>query len=121
MEQLPDSRGQLQGPVDLASCVKEWIEIEAKTNVRLYFEIMPRLMQADQLRDRAIELYDAGATRFGLWDSNWRVNYKSMWSVARKLGHKEGLYSGIDSGVTMREVTELAGYDVSSYLPAWGG
>lgn len=28
---------------------------------------------------------------------------------------------GIDSGVTMREVTELAGYDVSSYLPAWGG
>lgn len=44
-----------------------------------------------------------------------------MWSVARKLGHKEGLYSGIDSGVTMREVTELAGYDVSSYLLAWGG
>lgn len=41
-----------------------------------------------------------------------------MWSVARKLGHKEELYSGIDSGVTMREVTELAGYDVSSYLPA---
>lgn len=121
VDQMADSRGQLQGPADLASCVKEWTDLEAKTGVRIYFEIMPRIMTADEIRTRALELYDAGITRIGLWDNCLRINYKSMWSIARKLGHKEELRKGIDSGVTIRQVTELAGFDVASYLPAWGG
>lgn len=119
--QIADSMGQLQGPADLASCVKEWTDLEAKTGVRIYFEIMPRIMTADEIRTRALELYDAGITRIGLWDNCLRINYKAMWSIARKLGHKEELRKGIDSGVTIRQVTELAGFDVASYLPAWGG
>jgi hypothetical protein len=101
--------------------VKEWTDLEARTGVKIYLEIMPRIMTGDEIRARALELYDAGITRIGLWDNCLRINYKAMWSIARKLGHKEELRAGIDDGVTIRQVTELAGFDVATYLPIWGG
>ena len=66
-------------------------------------------------------LIEAGADRFALWDTFGRVTPRAMWAVARKLGHTELVKEGIDPDYRIFRLQELAGNDISRYLPIWGG
>lgn len=116
-----DSRGVLQGPVSVAQQVEQWMALEKMYNVPVYIDILPRVMPPEELRQRALELYEAGAERFALWDTFGRVTVKGMWSVARKLGHRKELEAGFDPEYRLFRLQELAGNDISRYLPVWGG
>ena len=120
-EQYPDTRGVLQGAVDEADLVRQWMALEEAYGVKIYIDIMPRVMPPEQLRERALALYDAGAKRIALWDTYGRVTVKAMWTTARKLGHVEALREGIDPQTRLFRVHELAGNNLSRYLPIWGG
>ena len=117
----PDSRGVPQGPADLAARVGEWMDIERETGAKVYFDIMPRVQPPENLRRQALDLYDAGARRFALWDCIVRVYVRAMWDVARRLGHEDWLRRDGSAAYRTFRVHELGGDDVSRYLPIWGG
>lgn len=118
---FPDSQGILRGPATVAQCVQEWMELEHKYGVKIYIDILPRIMPPQELRRRTLELYDAGAERFALWDTYGRVPVKAMWGTARYLGHKELLEQDLTPQPKYYRIHELAGNDISRYLPIWGG
>lgn len=120
-EPVPDSRGIPQGPKDVEENARQWTALEARTGVKVYMDIMPRIMEPSLLRDRTLELYRSGITRFALWDTYGRVPVKSMWSVARNMGHRAQLESDNTPPYRLYQLKELAGNDISRSLPIWGG
>lgn len=120
-EPAPDSRGNLQGPRSVAENTAQWMELEKKYGVKIYIDILPRLMPPQELRRRTLELYAAGAERFALWDTYGRVTYKAMWHTAGKLGHRDLLEGDFNTEERIFRLQELAGNDISRYLPVWGG
>ncbi len=122
-EPFADSRGVLQGPASQQERVAEFMALE-QYGVRVYFEIMPRFMSPMDYVARAAELYDAGANGISLWDTCCRVPMKGVWSMIRRLGHKDEL-AGYDSGegvyFSEHRFLKVGDKDVSRYLPAWGG
>jgi hypothetical protein len=95
--------------------------LEHNYGVKVYMEIMPRIMDPDKLRQRARELYACGAERIGLWDTYDRVSYGGMWAVAGKLGHKDELNCMQPPFYREYRIHELAGMDISRNHPSWGG
>ena len=92
--------------------------------MKIYYEILPRLMTNREFRRRALDLYDSGAGRIGLWDTYGRAPAKAMWTTAGRIGHKDRLRD-TDPGEgelwrTLR-VLKIGGRDVSRYDPMWGG
>ena len=121
-EPFPDSQGVLRGPASVVQQVQEWMALEEKYGAKMYIDIMPRQMLPEELRRRTLEIYRAGGKRLALWDTYGRVTNRAMWGMARKLGHKEELQADtIDAGMKLFRIQELAGNDISRYLPVWGG
>ena len=121
VEATEDISGVPQGPATIQELVRQWMAMEKQYGVKIYIDIMPRVMPPEEIRRRALELYDAGAERLALWDTYGRVPCKAMWGTARKLGHVEQLRQGVDTGTKLYRVHELAGNNISRYLPIWGG
>jgi hypothetical protein len=119
-EPVVDSRGVLQGPATVTEQVQQWAALEKQYGVPMYIDIMPRQMPPKELRRRAQEIYAAGGERLALWDTFGRVTQRAMWNMARQLGHKEEL-PNIDPETRIFQLQELAGNDISRYLPVWGG
>ena len=119
--QTEDTRGVLQGPANVEDMVRQWMALEEQFGVKIYIDIMPRVMPPEDIRKRALELYDAGAKRIALWDTYGRVPCKAMWGTARKLGHIHELRQGFDPQTKLYHLQELAGNNISRYLPIWGG
>lgn len=71
--------------------VAEFMELEKKYGVQVYFDIMPRSMSQEDYRDFVLKMYNLGAQRFTLWDTNARVSKPALWSMVRRLGHREQL------------------------------
>ena len=118
---VPDSRGVLQGPNGVEENAKQWLALEARTGVKIYIDIMPRVMEPEILRSRTLELYNSGVTRFALWDTYGRVPVKSMWSLARNMGHRDLMENPTEPSYRLYQLKELAGNDISRSLPIWGG
>ncbi len=76
---------------DVTKTVPQWMELEHKYGVKLYFEIMPRRMPNAEFKRCALTMYELGAERFALWDAHGRVVCKGNWAMIGKLGHKEEL------------------------------
>lgn len=121
VEATEDIKGVPQGPANIQQLVQQWMALEEKYGVKVYIDIMPRIMPPEEIRRRALELYDAGAKRLAMWDTFGRVTVKAMWGTARKLGHVEQLREGFDTGSRLYILQELAGNNISRYLPVWGG
>ena len=83
---------------------------------------MGRHYTNEVFRKRALELYENGAERIGLWDSYARSVRNAMWQTAGRLGHKDEL-EAMDTNEHYRiiQMRRLAGYDISRYEPSWGG
>lgn len=116
-----DSRGIPQGPATVQENTAQWMALEEKYGVPIYIDILPRVMPPEELRRRVLELYDAGAKRFALWDTFGRVTARGMWATARVLGHEERLRQGPVELPKLFRLQELAGNNISRYLPIWGG
>ena len=118
-EPYPDSNGVLQGPKDLNECVAQWMELEKQYGVKIYIELMPRVMAPEKLRQFAQDIYAAGAERIALWDTYGRVTYSALWNLVRNLGHKDALPEGPFS--QQHRTHELAGCVLIHNHPVWGG
>lgn len=117
----PDSQGVPQGPESVAECCAQWMALEETYGVKVYMEIMPRVMPPEEMRTRALELYDAGIKRIALWDTYGRVPCSAMWALTRWLGHKEELKDLPGPFFTSGRVKELCGLDITRCHPCWGG
>ena len=120
-ESVLDSAGIPRTPASLRACVQEWMELERSYSVKIYLEIMPRIMGPERMRNRALELYECGAGRFGLWDTYDRVACAGMWAVAGKLGHKDELIKMDSPYYRVYRIHEIAGMNISRNHPSWGG
>jgi hypothetical protein len=124
LEPMADSRGVPRGPADQKERVAEFMKLEKEYGVKVYIEIMPRIMPTLEYKARALELYDAGAERISLWDTYCRVMSRGTWSMIRRLGHKDEL-PGFESGegvyYSVHRLLKVGDKDVSRYIPAWGG
>lgn len=121
---IKNSRGELCGPEGQAEHVAEWMALEQKYGVRVYFEIMPRHLSNEEFKRRALDLYASGAERIALWDTYGRAPMKAMWSTAGRLGHKDELADmDVGEGEYYRRfrIYRIAGADISRYEPFWGG
>lgn len=121
---MPDSRGIMRGPKNQSERVFEFSRLECKYGIKAYIEIMPREMPPEEIKRRAIEIYDAGGKHIGLWDTNTRVVRKCEWSQWSRLGHEEELRSGEKGKVeffSIYRVTELGGKNVKVYQGIWTG
>ena len=118
---FPDSHGDPTGPLSLKECVTQWMKLEQKYGVKIYMDILPRIMSPEEQLRRAQELYIAGAERFSLWDTYVRVIARGMWATSRKIGHKAEVLAGFEPDTKLYRVHELAGNNISRYYPIWGG
>lgn len=104
--------------------VADFMELEKRYGVKVYFDIMPRALSQQEYRDFAQQLYDMGAERLTLWDTYSRVSKPAMWSMVRRLGHKGRLPEVAE--LENREyryirMLSVAGRDESRYKSHWGG
>ena len=121
---IENSRGELCGPDGQKEHVAEWMALEKKYGVKVYFEIMPRQLPNEEFKRRALDLYNCGAERIALWDTCCRAEPRAMWVAAGRLGHKDEL-ADMDVGegeyYHRFRVYRTANSDFSRYEPFWGG
>ena len=121
---IKNSRSELCGPDGQAEHVAEWMTLEKQYGTKIYIEIMPRQLSNEEFKRRALDLYNCGAERIALWDTNCRCFPKAMWSTVRRLGHKDELADmDVGEGEYYRRfrIYRIAGADISRYEPFWGG
>lgn len=121
---LADSCGILQGPASQQERIGEFMELERKYGITVYVNLMPRAMPAGEALARAEEIYQCGCDHIALWDVNTRTCRKSEWAFTRWLGHKEQLRelaAAAEKSFRKVRVLEIAGTDVSRYMPIWAG
>lgn len=121
---LADSRGVFHGPESQTARVQEFMELERKYGVQVWFDILPRIMMPDEVQRRVLDLYHCGAERFSLWDTYSRAPARLCWSMMRRIGHKEELENWDSGDGTWYRTYRVLKYDIldcSRYMPAWGG
>ncbi len=121
--QMPDSKGELAGPASMEERVKEFAEIEKKYGMKCYIELMPRMMSPETIKERALELYDAGCEHIGLWDTYSRVCKKAQWNMWRRIGHKAELkdINPYDENfIRIVRLNKIGDKNVRSYKGVWG-
>lgn len=103
--------------------VAEFMALEEQYGVKVYFEVMPRLMPQEEFAEFVRTMYTYGAQRFSLWDSQSRAAAPALWSVVRHLGHKEQVLAGqADDGGNYRyyRMLTLANRQESRFKSLWG-
>lgn len=103
--------------------VAEFTELERKYGVKVYFTVMPRIMPPAEFVSFVEAMYRLGAERFSLWDTEGRAAAVAMWSVVRRLGHKEQVLAGeADDGENYRyyRMLTLANRQESRFKSLWG-
>ena len=104
--------------VDVAS----FVEVTRGTDCKVYADILPRRMPAQEYRQRALECYAAGVDGLAFWDTNSRYPFLDEWSMIRRLGHEEALQGwAADEWPAYRQVPlhSLGGHHMGSYSPYW--
>lgn len=124
IEPIVNYRGELCGPRDQRERVGEWMELEKKYGIKIYFEILPRYLSNEEYKSRTLDLYDCGAERIALWDTYSRSVLKKTWSTASRLGHKDDLNKhNINDEKLHRTLfmLKLGDRDLNRFNPDWGG
>lgn len=124
IDPIVNYRGELCGPHDQRDRVSEWMEIENKYGVKVYFEILPRYLSNEEYKSRAQDLYNCGAERIALWDTYSRAVLKKTWATASRLGHKNELVDHNVDDETLHHtlfMLKLGDRDLNRFNPDWGG
>ena len=108
---------------DIFAQIDGWNELEKKYGTKIYYEIMPRIMPAEDFKKRALELYSHGAERFALWDTYCRVPRNDLRAMISKLGHKDELAQLTPDGSVKKSyrILSLGTKQFGRYKPYWGG
>ena len=108
-------------PLDLDYYAGLYQEIK-HTGVKLYCDIMPRYMEPEEYRRRALEIYDKGLENIAMWDSYQRHWNQKEWTMSSYLGHEEELRAWRQKDAKYRAVPclSMGGYRVDRYSPGWG-
>ena len=119
-----DSNGVLKGPQSQKQRISEFMELERKFGVTVYIEIMPREMNPEEIKRRALEIYDCGCNHIALWDTESRTRRLAEWTMWRRIGHKEELFEmpiGENEQFNTVRLLRLGNKNVRSYKPIWSG
>ena len=108
---------------DIYTLMDSWNALEKNHGVKIYYEIMPRIMPAADFKKLALELYSHGAERFALWDTYCRVPYLDLRAMISKLGHKDELPHLDPEGTHKKlyRVLTIGNMNFGRYKPYWGG
>ena len=108
---------------DIYAQMDGWNALEKKYGVKIYYEIMPRIMPSADFKKRALELYSRGAERFALWDTYCRVPYNDLRAMISKLGHKDELPTLDPEGCKKKHyrILSFGNMNFGRYKPYWGG
>ena len=71
----------------------QYVEMARGTACKVYADVYPRRMPAEDYRRKAITYYDAGVDGLSLWDTHTRRSRCSEWSMIHLLGHRDELSS----------------------------
>ena len=118
-----DSMGEMQVPADRYWAAQTQRSCE-NFEIGVDIEIMPRAMSHERMVKKAREIYDAGCTHIGLWDTYGRTRRRSEWNMWRGIGHMDSLDSVLEAQASLRSLvrlTELGGKSVRAYMATWGG
>lgn len=121
---FPDSTGELKGPVNQKQRIAEFMELEKKYGITVYIEIMPRIMNTDEIKRKALEIYDSGCEHIALWDTETRSVRSSEWTMWRRIGHKnelEGFTNGSGELYSRHRLIKLGDKNIRGYKPIWTG
>lgn len=121
---MVDFRGNTYGPKDLNERVSQWMELEKKYGVKIYFELLTCSMTGEDARKRAVNLYNAGANGLSYFDAYDQAVIKPVWSALRRLGHKEEVATmDLGEGEYYRTLfmLKIGGRDMNRFNPNWGG
>ncbi|MBR1867407.1 MAG: hypothetical protein IJ800_02370 [Clostridia bacterium] len=115
--------GESIGPLSQEERIAEWNNIEKKYGVKVYFDILPRIMTDKEFVRRVSELYRYGAKRISLWDYNGRLVIPNLGNVARKAGQIEDFINNTvktEKPVYYR-ILHIGKYSIKRFFPGWGG
>ncbi len=117
-----DSQAILRGPRNQTERVAQFARLEQEYGITAYIEIMPRAMSPEEIQRKALEIYAAGCTHIGLWDTYSRSIRKAEWSMWRRIGHREELAdypSGEGSLYRKVRLLTMDGKQVRDYPQVW--
>ena len=120
---IPDSHGQFPAPETESERIAEWVGLENRTGVNIYFDIMPRHMSAAEYRRRLLEIYEAGGKRISLWDTQERAAERRVWNLLRRAGHREEILAAQpdENGCSLRyRFLRLGEKFIGRVRPSWG-
>lgn len=101
----------------------DWfLRITRGTRCKLALNLMPRLIEPDEYRRRAHQLYQAGVEHLAFWDTNTRCRFDASWDVLRRLGHRAELADWVRRGSPSLErqsarLTRLGDWDLRYATP----
>jgi len=103
-----------------------YAKVTKGTGCKLYPNVMPRRMPAEEFRSKAQTYYQAGADGLFFWDTNVRHDTTAMWDAIRRLGHVDELeeWAKKEKREEMPRTTELlklGGHTMRRYSPFRGG
>ncbi len=103
--------------------VDYYVESVKNTRCRLFIDMLPREMEPEEYRKRALEYYHKGVYGLCFWDSNARHTKLRQWSIVRRLGHIQELEGdNMEEGIFYKtiEVKSIGGIRVDRFPPVWG-
>lgn len=120
---MEDSMGMMRGPASQKERIAELMMLETKYGITVYIEIMPRVMSVEKIKEKALEIYNAGCGHIGLWDTYSRNIRKCEWTMWRRIGHREELAdfaTGSEEWFRPVRLIKIGGKNVRNYKPIWG-
>ena len=106
-------------PID----VEYYVNQINNTKCKIFIDMLPREMEPDEYRIKAIDYYAKGVDGLCFWDTFDRYPKLRKWSMISRLGHKDDLPE-IDSGegkyYRTIKVIKIDGIRVDRYPPVWG-
>ena len=118
-----NSRGEDVGPTTQEERIAEWNAIEDKYGVKIYIDVLPRLMANQEFKRRVEELYSMGARRIALWDTFTRTWDVPMWNLISRFGHRDEIADMPlhEEGYGAHKFLKVGKSVFKRYNPMWGG
>lgn len=94
-----------------------FLEAVRGTDCKLYHDLLPRMMPANEYRQRAARAYAHGFTGLAFWDGPGSRLQLGQWEVVRRLGHPEELERSTEP--RCEPIVGLNGLRIDRYQHWW--
>lgn len=107
----------------IAIDVDDYARMVKGTACKLYVDMLPRDMEPEAYREKAMEYYAKGADGLCFWDTNRRHPKLRQWSTVSRLGHTGELAAMNEEEAgycRFIPIQSLNGVRIDRYPPKWG-